>query len=82
MVSSDVCSIFSMVISRDKNTKANVIVDNVALEQVKEFKYLGQIITADAKTETEIRIRKVLSNKRISQKHTAQILLHYVSIYL
>ena len=69
-----------MVISRDSNTKANVIVDNVELEQVKEFKYLGQTITADAKTETEIRIRsgiakaiyqelrKVLSNKRISQK--------------
>ena len=69
-----------MVISSDKNSKANVIVDNVELEQVKEFKYLGQTITADAKTETEIRIRtciakgryqelnKILSNKKISQK--------------
>ena len=70
----------TMVISSDKNSKANVIVDNVELEQVKEFKYLGQTITADAKTETEIRIRtciakgryqelnKILSNKKISQK--------------
>ena len=69
-----------MVISRDNNTKANVIVNNEELEQVEEFKYLGQTVTADAKTEREIRIRtgiakaryqelnKVLSNKKISQK--------------
>ena len=69
MVSSDVCSIFSMVISRDKNTKANVIVDNVALEQVKEFKYLGQTITAEAKTEREIRIRTGIAKAIIFHCH-------------
>ena len=45
----------TIVIPRD-NIKAKVIVDNVKLELVKEFKYLWQTITADAKTETEIRI--------------------------
>ena len=51
----------TMVISNDTNSKANVIVDNVELEQVKEFKYLGQTITADNKTETEIRIRTCIA---------------------
>ena len=69
----------TMVISRNNNTKANITINNEELEQVEEFKYLGQTITADAKTEKEIRIRTgiaksrfqeiktILMNRRISQ---------------
>ena len=48
-----------MVISRDNNTKANIIINSEELEKVEDFKYLGQTITADAKTENEIRVRIV-----------------------
>ena len=70
----------TMVISRDIGTRANISIDNEELVQVVEFKYLGQKITADAKTEKEIKLRIgmaksrfqemkiVLNNKRISQK--------------
>ena len=70
----------TMVISRDIGTRANISIDNEELEQVEEFKYLGQTITADAKTEKEIKIRIgiaksrfqelkiVLANRRISQE--------------
>ena len=70
----------TMVISRDIGTRANISIDNEELEQVEEFKYLGQTITADAKTEKEIKIRIgiaksrfqelkiVLTNRRISQE--------------
>ena len=59
--------------------KANFTINNEELEQVEEFKYIGQTITADAKTEKEIRIRTgiaksrfqeiktILMNRRISQ---------------
>ena len=69
----------TMVISRSNNTKANITINNEELEQVDEFKYLGQTITSDAKTEKEIRIRTgiaksrfqdiktILLNRRISQ---------------
>ena len=70
----------TMVISRDTGTRANISIDNEELEQVEEFKYLGQTVTADAKTEKEIKIRIgiaksrfqemkiVLTNKRITQE--------------
>ena len=41
----------TMVISRNNNLKANITINNEELEQVEEFKYLGQTIAADAKTE-------------------------------
>ena len=47
----------TMVISRDIGTRANISIDNEELEQVGEFKYLGQTITAGAKTEKEIKLR-------------------------
>ena len=71
-----------MVISRNNNTKANITINNEELEQVEEFKYLRQTITADAKTEKEIRtrtriaksrfqeIKTILMNRCISQDHT------------
>ena len=70
----------TMVMSRNCATKANIIINNEELEQVDEFKYLGQTVTSDAKTEKEIRIRVgiaksrfqemkvVLTNRRISQE--------------
>ena len=81
-----------MVICRDNNTKANVILHNVELEQINEFKYLGQTIIADAKTETKIRIRtciakarykelnKGLSNKRISQKLKFRLINYFIML--
>ena len=80
----------TMVMSRDNNTKAKIIINSEELEQVEEFKYLGQTITADAKTENEIRIRTgieksrfqeiktVLMNKRISQELKFRLIKCYI----
>ena len=54
----------TMIISRDNGTRANISIDNEELEQVEEFKYLGQTITADAKTEKEIKIRIGIAKSR------------------
>ena len=46
----------TMVISRNTSApQVSVKVDGETLEQVQSFKYLGQTITADGKTDTEIR---------------------------
>ena len=39
----------TMVISRNKNIQANINVDGKYLDQVKQFKYLGQTITKKGK---------------------------------
>ena len=45
----------TMVISRNTSApQVSVKVDGETLEQVQSFKYLGQTITADGKTDTEI----------------------------
>ena len=48
----------TMVISRDlANPKVNIKVDGTTLEQVETFKYLGQTITSDGRSDTAIRQR-------------------------
>ena len=40
-----------MVISKGENVMADILADNKTLEQVKTFKYFGQIITPEGKNE-------------------------------
>ena len=48
----------TMVISRDpENPKVDIKVDGNTLEQVETFKYLGQTITSDGRSDTAIRQR-------------------------
>ena len=48
----------TMVVCRSKETpQVSISVNGINLEQVKQFKYLGQLITDDGKTDTEIRRR-------------------------
>ena len=68
----------TMVISRDKGKKANIMVDGKCLEQVKHFKYLGQTVNEEGRSEQEvkiriaqakstfIRMRKILTSKDLS----------------
>ena len=51
----------TMVIHRHNNTKAKITKKKRKLKQVEEFKYLGQTITADAKTEKEPRIHSEIA---------------------
>ena len=46
-----------MVISKQRGKKCKIIVDNVELEQVKSYKYLGSWITEDGKCDQEIKTR-------------------------
>ena len=41
----------------------NISVNGINLEQVKQFKYLGQLITDDGRTDTEIRRRIEIARK-------------------
>ena len=63
----------TMVISRDTGTRANISIDNEELEQVEEFKYLGQTVTADAKTEKEIKIRIGIAKSRFQEMKKKRI---------
>ena len=48
----------TMVVSRDQvNPKVDIKVDGTTLEQVETFKYLGQTITSDGRSDTAIRQR-------------------------
>ena len=54
----------TMVICRNKETpQIEINVDGTNLEQVKQFKYLGQLITEDGKTDIEIRRRIEIARK-------------------
>src|ERR1700729_1436553 len=47
-----------MVISKKKETpQCNIKINNTALKQVHQFKYLGTVISSDARCTTEIRSR-------------------------
>ena len=47
----------AMRISKMPNRKVNITVERVNLKQVKEFYYLGSIITEDGRSEKEIKCR-------------------------
>ena len=68
----------TMVISREEGKLAKIKVDGKDLEQVKHFKYLGQVVNEEGRNEQEIKIRiaqakstfirmrKILTSKEIS----------------
>ena len=47
----------TMVISREGGKTANINVDGKDLEQVEHFKYLGQVVNQEGRSEQEIKIR-------------------------
>ena len=47
----------TMVISRDGRKRASIKVDGKDLEQVEHFKYLGQTVNQEGRSEQEIKIR-------------------------
>ena len=53
-----------MVISREENHRADILVNNVMLEQINSFTYLDQAITPDARNDTEIIKRIALAKSR------------------
>ena len=55
----------TMVMSKQEgdNIQADIKIDNETLEQVNNFKYLGQTITPDGKNETEIKIKIAIAKK-------------------
>ena len=57
----------TMVVSKNENVTANISVENETLEQLEIFKYLGQLITSDAKNEKEIRARIAMAKGRIEK---------------
>ncbi|KAI5755057.1 hypothetical protein M8J77_013699 [Diaphorina citri] len=61
----------SMVISKtDHNIIANVKIENEPIQQVKEFCYLGSLISQDNKSTREIRRRIVLAKQAFEKKKT------------
>ena len=80
-----------MVVSRNSNIpKARVIVDNDEVEQVERFVYLGQMITDDGRSDTEIKrrvglaksaflnMKNLLTSQAISWRTRIRLLKCYV----
>ena len=74
----------TMLVSRVVGGTVNILIDGQQVEQVKEFKYLGALITEDGKCEKEVRVRigmakspfndrKELLRRNISQTVTKKI---------
>ena len=59
----------TMVVSKRDAIPAQIKIDNEVLEQVFNFKYLGQTITPDARNEQEIKIRIAIAKSRFQQMH-------------
>ena len=53
-LSMDVKTTKTMVISREENHRADILINNEMLEQINSFSYLGQAITPDVRNGTEI----------------------------
>jgi len=47
----------TMVISKTGNVPCSITINNTALEQVSQYKYLGSFITEDGKCEMDIKTR-------------------------
>src|SRR3984885_11701661 len=56
-----------MKISKDKEATISIIIDGEEIEQVKEFCYLGSLISSDAKCHKEIR-RRIAKGKKAFAK--------------
>ena len=59
----------AMLITKDDSLKPNIVADGVNLENVTQFKYLGQTVTADGRNESEINIRIAMSKGRFQQMY-------------
>ena len=59
----------TMVVSKSENATTNIFVENEILEQLDTFKYLGQLITPDAKNEKEIRARIAMAKGRFEKMY-------------
>ena len=59
----------TMVVSKRDAVPTHIKIDNEILEQVVNFKYLGQTITPDARNEQEIKIRIAIAKSRFQQMH-------------
>ena len=57
-----------MTISRTPNSRLVIMVNKIQLEQVKEFRYLGSVITEDNRCEKEIRIRIAMAKEAFNKK--------------
>ena len=53
----------TMVISKNEDTQAKINIDGKQLEQVRQFKYLGQTITNEGKSNKKIKIRIAEANQ-------------------
>ena len=64
-----------MVIGAKAETKCNITIDGLALEQVKRYKYLGSWITEDVRCDTEVTTRIAMAktafwqNKEIMRRN-------------
>ena len=57
-----------MFFSKDNETpRAELSIDNIQIEQVESFKYLGTIKTEDGRTETEIKKRAGIAKEKFSE---------------
>ena len=59
----------TMVVSKETGITADIKVENEPLEQVENFKYLGQNITPDGKNELEIKTKLAIAKSRFTQMY-------------
>jgi len=57
-----------MKISKDKEASISIIIDGEEIEQVKEFCYLGSLISSDAKCHKEIRRRIAMGKEAFTKR--------------
>ena len=71
----------TMVVCRSKEiSQVGISVNGINLEQVKQFKYLGQIITDDGKTDTEIRRRIEIARKNFMNMKDSYVNIKKIEI--
>ena len=56
-----------MVVTRGDEVKISIKINGKILEQVKSFKYLGQIITDDGKLDTEVKSRIAMARNTFAK---------------
>ena len=57
-----------MKISRRENDSLNITINGQEVEQVRQFKYLGSLITEDGRSGTEIRARKGMAKEACNNR--------------
>ncbi|GFS16932.1 endonuclease-reverse transcriptase [Elysia marginata] len=56
-----------MVISKTESPKINIKVKGKCIEQIEQFKYLGQLITTDARSDDEIKSRTIITKSAFTK---------------